>query len=163
MNQSELENKFLSLVTVHNQTIYKLCFMYATDNEDLNDLYQEVVMNLWLSFPRFRGESKESTWIYRITTNTCISFIRRSYHRPKNVSLTLAMESVFADENSNKENLKELYQLINGLGKLERALILLWLDERSYDEIAYILQISKTNVATRIARIKEKLKTMFNK
>ncbi len=73
MNKSELEQRFLSLVDSYKQVIYKVCFMYATDNETISDLYQEVVLNLWTAFPRFRNESKPSTWVYRISMNTCIS------------------------------------------------------------------------------------------
>ena len=73
MNKSELEQRFLSLVDSYKQVIYKVCFMYATDDETISDLYQEVVLNLWTAFPRFRNESKPSTWVYRISMNTCIS------------------------------------------------------------------------------------------
>ncbi|MBR6252156.1 MAG: sigma-70 family RNA polymerase sigma factor [Bacteroidales bacterium] len=158
---TEQEQSFLNLVEQHKKLIYKVCFMYASDDESINDLYQEVVLNLWKSFPQFRGESKPITWIYRIAVNTCVSWIRMSSRKLHTVSLTVSMTELFADENE-KENLRELYALINQLGKLERALILLWLDERSYEEIAQILDISVSNVGVRINRVKTKLKTMYN-
>lgn len=145
----------------HKQIIYKVCFMYASDDETINDLFQEVTLNLWKGFPRFRGESKPTTWVYRIAVNTCVSWLRSSNRRPQTVPLTLSMTDLMTDE-QEKENLRELYALINRLGKLERALILLWLEERSYEEIAEILDISVTNVGVRINRIKAKLKVMSN-
>ena len=145
----------------HKQIIYKVCFMYASDDETVNDLFQEVTLNLWKSFSRFRGDSKVTTWVYRIAVNTCISWLRVSGKRIKTVPLTFSMTELLSDE-QEKENLRELYALINRLGKLERALILLWLEERSYEEIAEILDISVSNVGVRINRIKAKLVSMSN-
>ena len=158
---NEQEQMFLRLVEQHKQIIYKVCFMYASDDETINDLFQEVTLNLWKGFPRFRGESKPTTWVYRIAVNTCVSWLRSSNRRPQTVPLTLSMTDLMTDE-QEKENLRELYALINRLGKLERALILLWLEEQSYEEIAEILDISVTNVGVRINRIKAKLKVMSN-
>ena len=152
---------FLSLVGQHRQIIYKVCFMYATDDETISDLYQEVVLNLWTAFPRFRSESKPSTWVYRISMNTCISRLRRNTRRPETVSLTMSMADLFPEE-SEREQLQELYRLISQLGELERALILLWLDDKSYEEIAEILSISVSNVGVRINRVKAKLREMSN-
>ena len=152
---------FLSLVGQHRQIIYKVCFMYATDDETISDLYQEVVLNLWTAFPRFRSESKPSTWVYRISMNTCISRLRRNTRRPETVSLTMSMADLFPEE-SEREQLQELYRLISQLGELERARILLWLDDKSYEEIAEILSISVSNVGVRINRVKAKLREMSN-
>lgn len=161
MNKQELEVAFIALVEEHKRIIYKVCYVYATDKENLNDLYQEVVINLWKAYPRFRGECAASTWIYRIGLNTCISFFRKSKSRPEVVPITVDLEA-FADEEDKTASLRELYRMINSLGQLERALILLWLEERSYQEIADIIGISKNNVAVRLNRIREKLKAMSN-
>ena len=161
MEKSELEQKFLSLVDSYKQVIYKVCFMYATDDETISDLYQEVVLNLWTAFPRFRSESKPSTWVYRISVNTCISHLRHNIKRPETVSLTMSMGDIFPEE-SERAQLQKLYQLISQLGELERALILLWLDDKSYEEIAKILGISVSNVGARINRVKTKLREMSN-
>ena len=158
---NEQEQLFLSLMEQHKQIIYKVCFMYASDDETVNDLFQEVTLNLWKSFSRFRGDSMVTTWVYRIAVNTCISWLRVSGKRIKTVPLTFSMTELLSDE-QEKENLRELYALINRLGKLERALILLWLEERSYEEIAEILDISVSNVGVRINRIKAKLVSMSN-
>lgn len=155
------EKEFISLVEAHKRIIYKVCYMYASDRENLNDLYQEVVINLWKAFPRFRGECEASTWVYRIGLNTCISFFRKSKSRPEVVPITMDLEA-FADEEDQTARLNELYRMINSLNQLERALILLWLEERSYQEIAEIIGISRNNVAVKLNRIREKLKAMSN-
>ncbi|GHT35581.1 DNA-directed RNA polymerase sigma-70 factor [Bacteroidia bacterium] len=161
MDKQALEAAFISLVEEHKQIIYKVCYMYASDKENLNDLYQEVVINLWKAFPRFRGECKASTWIYRIGLNTCISFLRKSRSHPEVVPITVDLEA-FADEEDKTAQLHDLYQMISRLSQLERALILLWLEEKSNQEIAEIIGISRNNVAVKLTRIREKLKQMSN-
>ena len=163
METKELEKEFLMMIEAQKRTIYKVCYIYANDQDDLNDLYQETVLNLWKSFPRYRGDSKLATWVYRIAMNTCITFLRRSNTRPQTVQMTANVASMAAEDNETAGQLRELYRLINQLGKLERALILLWLEERSYEEIADILGITKTNVAVKLNRTKEKLKKMSNR
>ena len=158
---NEQEQMFLNLIEQHKQIIYKVCFMYASDDETINDLFQEVTLNLWKGYFRFRGDSKPVTWVYRIAVNTCISWLRSSSRHLQTVPLTLSMTDLYGDE-GEKENIRELYALINRLGKLERAMILLWLEDRSYEEIAEILDISVSNVGVRINRIKTKLKAMSN-
>jgi len=160
MVTKEVEKEFLSMIEKQKRTIYKVCYMYANDQDDLNDLFQETVLNLWKSFPRYRGDSSPNTWVYRIAMNTCITFLRRSNARPQTIPMTDQMASTLEADEETTEQLKELYKLINQLGKLERALILLWLEERSYQEMADILGISKANVAVKLNRIREKLKKM---
>jgi RNA polymerase sigma-70 factor (ECF subfamily) len=162
METKELEKEFLSMIEEQKRTIYKVCYMYANDQDDLNDLFQETVLNLWKSFPRYRGDSKFNTWVYRIAMNTCITFLRRSNARPQTVPMTAQVASCLEADEETTSQLRELYKLINQLGKLERALILLWLEERNYQEMADILGISKANVAVKLNRIREKLKRMSN-
>ena len=161
METKELEKEFLEVIEAQKRTIYKVCYIYANNQDDLDDLFQETVLNLWKSFPRYRGDSKLVTWVYRIAMNTCITFLRRSGTRPQAIPLSADMAQIAANEGTAAQ-LQELYKLINQLGKLERALILLWLEERSYQEMADILGISKTNVAVKLNRVKEKLKKMSN-
>jgi RNA polymerase sigma-70 factor (ECF subfamily) len=162
METKELEREFLDMIAAQKRVIYKVCYIYAKDQDDLNDLFQEVVLNLWKSFPSYRGDSKLTTWVYRIAMNTCITFLRRSNTRLQTIPMTADVASLVADEEGRTGQLQELYRLINRLGKLERALILLWLEERSYQEMADILGISKANVAVKLLRTKEKLKKMSN-
>jgi RNA polymerase sigma-70 factor (ECF subfamily) len=157
MDTRKLEKQFVDFVTEYKQIIYKVCYIYATDSDSLNDLYQETVINLWKSFPRFRGECKASTWVYRIALNTCISFFRKSNSRPVVVPITIDLESAFADEEEKTSQLRELYRMINMLGKLERALILLWLEERSHQEIADILEMKEQSIYKRLKRGKKML------
>jgi len=154
-----VEQEFLSVIREYARVIYKVCYLYTTPNTTINDLYQEVVLNLWKAFPKFRGECKISTWIYRIALNTCISFIRKEKNIPEIIAFTQTIEKVDEDDDT-KVMLEQLYRLINRLSELEKSIILLYLEEKKYEEIAEITGLTATNVATRISRIKDKLKTM---
>jgi RNA polymerase sigma-70 factor (ECF subfamily) len=154
MEQKQLEADFLQVIQEHNRIIYKVISFYTNQNATLNDLFQEVVLNLWKAFPNYRKESLVSTWIYRIALNTCVSYYRKNTRRPTFVALTADIKA-YAEDN---ESITALYACINCLGKLERALILLWLEDRPHKEIAEIMGITVTNVSTKINRIKEKLK-----
>jgi RNA polymerase sigma factor, sigma-70 family len=155
-----IEKEFIDILLEHKQIIYKVCFMYAKDKDAINDLYQETVLNLWRGYPNFRKESQVSTWIYQVSLNTCISNLRKK----KNVNFVpLQMEMDIYEDCEKNELLQEMYQLIKQLNKLERIYILLWLEEKTYDEIAEITGVSRNNVAIRLHRIKEKLKTLSNK
>lgn len=158
MSEQKADKEFINMVRENEAVIFKVASFYADKDNPLGDLYQEIVLNLWKSFANFRGESKRSTWIYRIALNTCISFFRRSVNKPAFVNIAPDV----ADMEYQDDNIKELYRLINRLEKLERALVLLYLDDRSYQEISEITGLSVTNVATKLSRIKEKLKKMSN-
>jgi len=162
MDTKQLENEFLTMITAQRRVIYKVCYIYANDQEELNDLFQEAVLNLWKSFPSYRGDSKLTTWVYRISMNTCITYLRHAGTRPRTIPITANVIGQLTEEGDKAEQIQELYRLINQLGKLERALILLWLDERSYQEMSDILGLSKANVAVKLNRIKEKLRKMSN-
>lgn len=162
MNTQELEKEFTQLIIDHRQIIFKVCYIYTTDVYTIEELSQECLLNLWRAYPRFRSESKPTTWIYRVAMNTCISYMRRSSSRPQTTALPFDLRSEIETDGDRTYYLRELYAMINRLGKLERALILLWLEDRSYSEIADILGISKTNVGVLLHRTKEKLKAMSN-
>jgi RNA polymerase sigma-70 factor (ECF subfamily) len=154
MERQKIEAEFLSMLQDYNRIIFKVTSFYADENSAMDDLYQDVVLNLWKAFPNFRKESQLSTWIYRIALNTCVSFYRNTKRRPACVEITQEIKA-YVEEN---EAVAELYACINQLGKLERALILLYLEDRPYKEIAEIMGITATNVSTKINRIKEKLR-----
>lgn len=154
-----VEQEFVSVIREYERVIYKVCYLYVTPHATLNDLYQEVVLNLWKAFPKFRKECKMSTWIYRIALNTCISFIRKEKNIPEIVTLTREVDR--ADETDETETmLHQLYRMINRLGQLEKSIILLYLEEKSYEEISEITGLTLTNVATKLSRIKDKLRKM---
>lgn len=154
-----IEQEFLSVIRAYERVIYKVCYLYTTPNATLNDLYQEVVLNVWKAFPKFRRECKISTWIYRIALNTCISFIRKEKSIPEIVTLTQEADRTEEDDET-QAMLKQLYHMINRLGQLEKSIILLYLEEKSYEEIAEITGLTVTNVATKLSRIKDKLRKM---
>ena len=155
------EQEFLSVIKEYERVIYKVCYLYTSRNATLNDLYQDVVLNLWRAYPKFRGECKISTWIYRIALNTCISFIRKEKNMPEIVTLTpYESEWMTEEQDSFQLMLKELYYLIGQLGQLDKSIILLYLEEKSYEEISEITGLTVTNVATKLNRIKEKLRKM---
>ncbi len=147
----------MAVVNDNRQMIYKVCYMYATDNDHFKDLYQEVLASLWQGLDSFRGESKMSTWIYRTAINTCVTFFRKHKSHGADTVTLEAVADIPGDDNSRSDMLKEMYRLISGLNKMDKALILMWLDERSYDEIAEVTGLSRNNVATRLRRIKQRL------
>ncbi len=150
--------QFLEMIRQNEGVIYKVASFYADNEHPIGDLYQETVLNLWKAFPSFRGDSKYSTWIYRIALNTCVSFYRRSKRSISYVDISVDIP----EEIENNEEIQELYQLINRLGKIERALVLLYLDDKSYKEISDITGLTVTNVATKMSRVKAKLRQMSN-
>lgn len=159
-NSSQTEQAFIEAIEQYKQLIYKVCYMYSSNGSELNDLYQEVVVNLWRGFKNFKGDSALSTWIYRVGLNTCISYYRKTLSRPQTVTLTDTLE-VFEDS-SKTEQIRELYRLVNKLNKFERALILLWLDNKTYEEIADIMGLSRNTIASKLKRIKTKIVEMSN-
>ena len=157
MSTQTKEQLFTDVVYAHRNIIYKVCYMYAPQGM-VEDYFQEVLCNIWSSFDQFDGRSKHSTWIYRIALYTCISFIRRK--QPTSISLTFDLSS---DEDSVlKEQIEELHSIINRLGNLDRALILLWLDGYSYEEMTEITGLTLSNVSVKLMRAKDKIKKMFN-
>lgn len=159
MNEN-IEQEFVTCIREYERVIYKVCYLYTTKSASLNDLYQETVLNIWRAFPKFRHECKVSTWIYRIALNTCISFIRKEKNIPEIVTLTKEADWLTEEEDGFREMLAELYRLINRLGQLDKSIILLYLEEKDYAEIAEITGLTTTNVATKLSRIKDKLKKM---
>jgi len=159
MSHSNIEKEFIELIRKNEHLIYKVCSMYISDEFPLADLYQEVVYNLWKSFPKFRNESTESTYMYRIALNTCITGMRKELKRPQHVPI-LELNEHLVEPESMERNIKEMYKLIYQLNTLERAIILLYLEEKTYQEIADITGLTLNNIAIKIKRIKEKLKKM---
>lgn len=150
------EQKFEKLVKDHKNVIYTVCYMFSKDTDEINDLFQNILINLWNGFENYRGEAKLETWIWKVALNTCISDERKKKRRGEKVSLDMAID-LFADNDSDTKQIQQLYARINQLELMERAIVLLWLDNLSYDEIAAIVGISVKNVSVKLLRIKQKL------
>ena len=160
MNNKDLEKAFVEMIHRYERVIYKVCSFYVSEEHPMADLYQETVYNLWKGYSKFRGDSSESTWIYRIALNTCISGLRKEKSKPEKTSLSV-FENLFTEtDNTEEDNIREMYRLIRQLKSLERAVVLLYLEEKSYQEIADITGLTLSNVATKLKRTKLKLKKM---
>jgi len=160
------KDKFISVIKDNQNLIYKICYSYCSNSENRKDLQQEILMQLWNSFSKFDGRVKISTWIYRIALNTAITFYRNDCkHKDKKVTIDASIISLsyFESDSGQDENILMLYHFIERLDEMDKALILLYLDDNKYKEIADILGISETNVATKISRIKKSLKEQFSK
>ena len=154
------EQQFSQLVKDNRSTIYAVCYMFSNDADEVADLFQEVLVKLWNGFSTFHGESGIRTWIYRVTLNTCIS-IDRKKRRHKKAMLSMDIDYFNAQEQSTAQ-VRMLHERIARLQPLDRAIVLLWLEQISYDEIGEIVGISAKNVSVRLARIRVQLKNMSN-
>jgi len=157
-----MQESFLKTIHDHQNIIHKVSRMYRDSLEDQQDLFQEIVFQLWKAYPQFRSESKLSTWMYRIALNTAIA----TYRKPKipiDVSETIPEKFHPTDTNEVSENQERLFAALRLLNDSEKAIISLFLEDYTYHEIASITGITENNVGVRISRIKEKLKLILNK
>jgi RNA polymerase sigma factor (sigma-70 family) len=163
MTTPALEEQFQTLVEEHKKILYKVCNSYCRNRDDRDDLAQEIIIQLWRSFGTFDERYVFSTWMYRIALNVAISFYRRESTRTRHViSDEEHLLEAIDDTDSQPEDIRLLYRFIEGLDPLNKALILLYLDGNSYQEIADVLGISETNVATKISRLKKTMKQEFS-
>jgi len=163
MENPKLQAEFIDLIENNKKLIYKVSHMYCDNTIDKNDLFQDIISNLWIAYPRFQNKSKVSTWVYRVSLNTAINCFRDYSKQSKRIEYTDLIPHLSNEtDNTIDELYDQLYSAINSLGKIDKAIILLLLDECSYEEIAEIIGISKTNVATKISRIKMKLKSYLS-
>ncbi len=158
-----MEKEFIELINNNRALIFKVCNLYCSHHEGRRDLFQEVVLQLWKSFAGFRKASSNSTWVYRVALNTAISNFRKESRKPEKKSLTLLEFEIpdIAGATDNKEDLSTLSLAIAKLTQIEKAIIMLYLDEKSYDEISEIIGISSSNVGVRLNRIKNKLSKLI--
>lgn len=159
-----MEEEFIRMINKHRGIIYKVCNLYYYKDEDRKDLFQEIVLQLWKSFPSFRGESQQSTWMYRVALNTAITIFRKDRKKRSEQTISLAELEIpdLKELLEDSDNLVKLKQAIEQLTKVERAIIMLYLDEKSYDEISDIIGISNSNVGVKLNRIKTKLEKILN-
>lgn len=156
---SSKETQFERIVKEHKNTIYTVCYMFSKDEDEVNDLFQDVLMNLWKGFDGFRSESKVDTWIWRVALNTCISADRKKKRRGECVPLEMAA-NLYEDNDDDSKQIQQLHARINKLGVMDRAIVLLWLENLSYDEIGAIMGITPKNVSVKLVRIKRQLLNM---
>jgi RNA polymerase sigma-70 factor (ECF subfamily) len=160
------KDQFLTLIQQNKKLIFKVCNGYCHDPEDRKDLVQEVIIQLWRSFSNYNNQFKLSTWMYRVALNTCISWYRSERKRKTgaiNIEDGLIDLIDTNEQQETDERVVQLYTFINQFDELNKALMILYLDNNSYKEIADVLGISQTNVATKINRIKQQLKNQFAK
>lgn len=158
-----IENQFVELIKIHQGIVHKVCGMYRRDPDDRKDLFQEIVIQLWKAFPKFRQEAKVSTWIYQIALNVAISDFRKESRKPIRVELSETFANISDNQYdySFEEKLKVLYQAIDQLSEVEKAIMMLYFEEKSNEEIAEIIGISQNNVRVKMTRIREKLRTLM--
>lgn len=156
--ENDMEREFSQLVRAHKSTIYTVCYMFSKDADEVNDLFQEILVNLWRGFDKFEGRSDIRTWFYRVSLNTCISIDRK---KKRNKAIPLSMDiNLYEDNDADTRQVKILYDRISRLAPFDRAIVLLWLEGIAYDEIGQIVGISAKNVSVKLVRIREQLKKL---
>ncbi len=155
------QQQFLKVADEYKEVIAKVCSVYCSESAPFADLYQEVMVSLWTGLDSFKGDAKLSTWIYRVAINTCITWTRRNRKHSFNLPIEAGLDipDLTSDQGAQ---IAQLYALISKLNDFDKALITLWLEDKSYDDISAILGITKSNVATRLHRIRTQLSKMAN-
>ncbi len=162
MQEPIIQDEFIRQVNQHRGILHKVCRLYCPNRQDQQDLFQEIIIQLWRSFPSFRAESKFSTWLYRIALNTAISDLRKQNRRlnplPAESLPTQLQDIQYSGE--KEEQLKQLYTAIEQLTEIEKAVTMLYLEDKPYQEMEEILGISQNNLRVKMARVKDKLRKL---
>ena len=163
MNPQKLETKFVTLLEENQNIIHKICRLYTQSEAEHKDLFQEISIQLWKSFDRFEGKSKFSTWMYRVGLNTAITLYRKDKKRIDTYALNDEISRIEVDQYDPviDEQLNWLYQKIEKFSEIDKALVLLYLEDKKYDEIANTLGITAVNARVKMNRIKQRLKKMI--
>lgn len=156
------ESLFRHIINTYNDTIDKICFAYANSIDEYQDLRQDSLINIWQGIDSFKGEAGLRTWIYRVTLNTCVSTLRKNKRHKSNIPLS-SLYDLIDDDNDRKLMIAELHDIISCLSPPDKAIILLWLDEFSYDEMANLTGLSRNTLAARLRRAKIKLQILSHK
>ncbi|MDR0228528.1 MAG: sigma-70 family RNA polymerase sigma factor [Flavobacteriaceae bacterium] len=160
----KMEQEFVGLLDKNQNLIHKICRLYTTDEAAHKDLFQEISIQLWNAFPQFRGDSKFTTWAYRVALNTAISLYRK---KSRSIDTTYYNQDICKFEYSEynyeeEEQLKLMYKAVQQLSDIEKALVFMYLEDKNYEEIAETLGISEVNARVKMNRIKSKLKKILN-
>tara|TARA_R110000850_G_scaffold6374_1_gene24959 strand:- start:994 stop:1488 length:495 start_codon:yes stop_codon:yes gene_type:complete len=159
-----LEHSFVEQLETNQNIVHKVCRLYTNNQDAHNDLFQEITIQLWKAFPKFRGDSKFSTWMYRVALNTAITLYRKKKRRIKTQefdSIEFKIKAVEYDD-TEEQQLKLLYNAVKELNDIEKALVFLYLEDKNYKEISETMGISEVNARVKMNRIKTKLKTILN-
>ncbi|MEM9300254.1 MAG: sigma-70 family RNA polymerase sigma factor [Bacteroidota bacterium] len=152
-----MKEAFLNLIEKHQAIVYKVCKMYRDTKEDQEDLFQDILLQLWRAYPGYRGEAKVTTWMYRVALNTAISSIRKK-RVPLDYREALPVSMYSNDDKNDMSNKELLFEALRQLNNTERAIIALFFDGYSYKEIGEFIGITENNVGVKMSRIKERLK-----
>lgn len=163
MTEKEKKKEFEDAIAEFGPLIAKICFYFSSNKDEFQDLRQETLLNVWKGWDNFNRNSKISTWIYRICFNTCVSFQRKERISKTAISIDEALNLPAETESHILENYNMMHRLIGNLSFEDRAIILMWLDEKSYDEMAELIGLNRNTLAVRLKRIKEKLVRMSKK
>ena len=158
MDAPNIQLRFQSAIEGHKRILFKICFSYCANRDDRDDLAQEILVELWRAFPAYKPAYRFSTWMYRIALNVAISFYRRERARTRGVVRGDALFEMAAEASVDSDQWNAVFDWIQRLDPLNKALMLLYLDGNSYTEIAAVLGISETNVASKISRIKQNMR-----
>ena len=153
------EREFAQIVQENKRRIYTVCYMFSKDADEVNDLFQEILVNLWRGLQSYEGDKFIGTWVWRVSLNTCINYSKKQKRALEKVPLDVNI-NLFEDMDEDSMQIRQLYDRINKLGYIDRSIILMWLENLSYDEIGSILGITANNVSVKLVRIREKLKSM---
>jgi len=164
LQKSVSKQEFVQKVTESQGIVHKVCGMYCDNEEDKKDLFQEILIQLWKSYPSFRGDSKFSSWMYRISLNVAISNLRKSKTKKEDSTLPETFDSISRESDEQSLNLEKgmLRNAIKQLNEIEKAVMVLYLEEKPNDEIAEIIGITQNNVRVKMTRIRTKLKKILN-
>ncbi len=160
-----MEKEFLEIVQKNQGIIHKVCNMYGDTMDDRNDLFQEIMAQLWKAFPTFRSDSKISTWMYRVALNTAITSFKKAKRRPDTSSLTYENFQLPEDgtDSGSEEDIRQLHSAVGKLSGIEKSIVLLYFENKKYEEIAEITGISQNYVRVKMNRIKKKLRELMQK
>lgn len=160
----ELEHNFIDLLEKHQNIVHKVCRLYTNSQDAHNDLFQEITIQLWKAYPKFRGEAKFSTWMYRVALNTAITLYRKSKRRIKTQDFDNVLYKIKTEEydDTAEQQLSVMYAAIRELNDIDKALVFLYLEDKNYSEISEMLGISEVNARVKMNRIKKKLKSILN-
>lgn len=160
----ELEHQFVTELQDNQNIVHKVCTLYTNDQDAHKDLFQEITIQLWKAYPKFRGESKFSTWMYRVALNTAITLYRKSKKRIDTHNYESVIFKIKAEEydETEEQQLSLMYQAIRQLGDIDKALVFMYLEDKNYSEISEVLGITEVNARVKMNRIKTKLRTILN-